>query len=427
MVDRNSTIIDEGNILSSSTVAAIMNQSPPPSTSAATGLVVTDKPQTQVFIPCRVCGDKASGYHYGVTSCEGCKGFFRRSIQKQIEYRCLRDGKCLVIRLNRNRCQYCRFKKCLAVGMSRDSVRYGRVPKRIKCLEEQMVATPTEQQTIEEKHQLAIYDIILGVSQAHHANCHLTEDKLKSLQKTPKDLCTVKLKVEDFEDSSLMSMILTTQRITMWETIATLMTPTIQQLVEFAKRVPGFTNLPQDDQLILIKTGYFEIWLVRIARMVNVNNTTVVFSDGSIVNRNQLDIVYSPELVQSLFDFSLAFNYLRLSDTEIGLFTSIVLLTPDRIGITDCKGVEEVQDKLIEALKLQLSRNHSTEPQLFANLLMKLPELRSIGAQHHQLIHYYRENWSHMKLPPLFSEIFDIPKNDDDGDDDTSNNEEEKS
>lgn len=32
----------------------------------------------------------------------------------------MRDGKCLVIRLNRNRCQYCRFKKCLAVGMSRD-------------------------------------------------------------------------------------------------------------------------------------------------------------------------------------------------------------------------------------------------------------------------------------------------------------------
>ncbi|KAK6011468.1 zinc finger, C4 type [Ostertagia ostertagi] len=71
-----------------------------------------------------------SGYHYGVTSCEGCKGFFRRSIQKRMEYRCLRDAACPIYKQNRNRCQACRFKKCITVGMSRDSVRFGRVPKR---------------------------------------------------------------------------------------------------------------------------------------------------------------------------------------------------------------------------------------------------------------------------------------------------------
>lgn len=27
---------------------------------------------------------------------------------------------CTIMRINRNRCQQCRFKKCLAVGMSRD-------------------------------------------------------------------------------------------------------------------------------------------------------------------------------------------------------------------------------------------------------------------------------------------------------------------
>jgi len=30
---------------------------------------------------CAVCHDYASGYHYGVWSCEGCKAFFKRSIQ----------------------------------------------------------------------------------------------------------------------------------------------------------------------------------------------------------------------------------------------------------------------------------------------------------------------------------------------------------
>ena len=73
---------------------------------------------------CKICGDRASGYHYGVASCEGCKGFFRRSIQKQMSYKCMKDGACVIILLNRNRCQHCRFKKCIMMGMSRECVRF---------------------------------------------------------------------------------------------------------------------------------------------------------------------------------------------------------------------------------------------------------------------------------------------------------------
>ena len=73
---------------------------------------------------CKICGDRASGYHYGVASCEGCKGFFRRSIQKQMSYKCMKDGACIILLLNRNRCQHCRFKKCVEMGMSRECVRF---------------------------------------------------------------------------------------------------------------------------------------------------------------------------------------------------------------------------------------------------------------------------------------------------------------
>ncbi|MED6286194.1 hypothetical protein CHARACLAT_003298, partial [Characodon lateralis] len=72
------------------------------------------------IIPCKICGDKSSGIHYGVITCEGCKGFFRRSQQSNAAYSCPRQKNCLIDRTSRNRCQHCRLQKCLAVGMSRD-------------------------------------------------------------------------------------------------------------------------------------------------------------------------------------------------------------------------------------------------------------------------------------------------------------------
>ncbi|KAK2173520.1 hypothetical protein NP493_870g02007 [Ridgeia piscesae] len=362
----------------------------------------------QTFAACKVCGDKASGYHYGVTSCEGCKGFFRRSIQKQIEYRCLRDGKCMVIRLNRNRCQYCRFKKCLAVGMSRDSVRYGRVPKRSRSLDEQRVSTTGETDPpMAESQQLAIYDIILAVSQAHQTNC-VTAEKLRTLTRVPKSLA---MKTETQGQGAGLSQVMAdTDRCYMFQNLASLVTPSIQSVVEFAKRVPGFHDLSQDDQLILIKSGFFEIWLTRMTHMFDHSDLTVTFDDGSIVQKKQLDLVYSSNLMDIVFSFAHTFSQLLLNDTEIGLFTAIVLVTADRVGLSETKAVEAIQDSLIEALKLQLSRNHSMETTLFAGLLTKLPELRTIGAKHNELIDWFRQHWLQLKLPPLYAEIYDIPK-----------------
>ncbi|KAI1701347.1 zinc finger, c4 type (two domains) domain-containing protein [Ditylenchus destructor] len=73
---------------------------------------------------CQICGDKASGNHYGVLSCEGCKGFFRRSIQLKLQYKCGNDtGACVVNRATRNKCQACRFDKCLTAGMRREHIK----------------------------------------------------------------------------------------------------------------------------------------------------------------------------------------------------------------------------------------------------------------------------------------------------------------
>ncbi|KAK1127757.1 Nuclear receptor sub 2 group E member 1 [Melipona bicolor] len=69
---------------------------------------------------CKVCGDKASGKHYGVPSCDGCRGFFKRSIRRNLDYVCKENGRCIVDVSRRNQCQACRFTKCLQVNMKRD-------------------------------------------------------------------------------------------------------------------------------------------------------------------------------------------------------------------------------------------------------------------------------------------------------------------
>ncbi|XP_076469679.1 orphan steroid hormone receptor 2-like [Babylonia areolata] len=106
---------------------------------------VTQKQQfDNKYEPCVVCGDRASGRHYGAISCEGCKGFFKRSIRKQLGYACRGTRDCPVTKLHRNRCQYCRLQKCLAVGMRSESVQQERRPQDHKEKPPATVATSTQ-------------------------------------------------------------------------------------------------------------------------------------------------------------------------------------------------------------------------------------------------------------------------------------------
>lgn len=92
-------------------------------------------PLSQIFL--------VSGRHYGAVSCEGCKGFFKRSIRKNLVYTCRSSGDCAINKVHRNRCQYCRLQRCIALGMKQDCkrpntsqkplrIRYLRFPS-IKC------------------------------------------------------------------------------------------------------------------------------------------------------------------------------------------------------------------------------------------------------------------------------------------------------
>lgn len=73
-------------------------------------------------IPCKVCRDHSSGKHYGIFACDGCAGFFKRSIRRNRQYVCKAKSKggCMVDKTHRNQCRACRLAKCIQAGMNKD-------------------------------------------------------------------------------------------------------------------------------------------------------------------------------------------------------------------------------------------------------------------------------------------------------------------
>lgn len=95
--------------------------SPSTSTSSEPNEQNTDNQPTA----CVICGDKATGNHYGVTSCEGCKGFFKRTVQNKKVYTCRNLSKdCPIDKRHRNRCQFCRYQKCINAGMLKEGTKF---------------------------------------------------------------------------------------------------------------------------------------------------------------------------------------------------------------------------------------------------------------------------------------------------------------
>ncbi|XP_063411109.1 ecdysone-inducible protein E75-like [Mytilus trossulus] len=336
---------------------------------------------------CRVCGDKASGFHYGVHACEGCKGFFRRSIQQKIQYRpCLKNQQCNIMRVNRNRCQYCRLKKCIAVGMSRDAVRFGRVPKKEKArIIEQMHRVNCQTQ-VNQLHTLLQNpdDLIQAVILAHRQTNTIPPQNVQTMREAA--LCN-----NDFLNvPSHMACPLNAQlardpndNSQEWEDFYDFYTPAIISVVNFAKSVPGFCILNQDDQVTLLKAATFEVLLVRHACLFDTDNGTMMFTCGKLFKRPPPDSTNSAGfLLDSMFDFAERFNMLKLAEEEIALFSAIVLLSPDRPGLRNVEQIEKLQNKLTESLQTVINTNHKEDTTLFAKLLMKTTDLRTLNTLH---------------------------------------------
>ncbi|KAL4634734.1 semaphorin-6B-like [Arapaima gigas] len=480
-------------------------------------------------IPCKICGDKSSGIHYGVITCEGCKGFFRRSQQNNAMYSCSRQRNCLIDRTNRNRCQHCRLQKCLALGMSRDAVKFGRMSKKQR---DSLYAEVQKHQQSQEHAGGGSQDEAGedgGLNRAYSRGSSSTLSDLDDITTLPDgllfdlpltpegpgDYCTLELlggsggsssssqsspeqSGPDFAEGShikheyqllhepslfahpLLSSLpegcsmLETERITqnvvkshletcqysteelkrltwtlytpeetrtfqnksaeaMWQKCAMHITNAIQYVVEFAKRITGFMDLCQNDQIILLKAGCLDVLLIRMCRAYNPLNNTLLF-DGKYAAPQLFKALGCDDLVSAVYELARSLCRLQLTEEEMALFSTTVLLSPgtsgnsspafhksgwqdaetpfsrflpDRPWLTDTQQVHKLQERVYLALQHCLHKGGATEEKL-AKMLSKLPMMKSISNLHIDKLEFFRlvHPETAYTFPPLYKEVF---------------------
>ncbi|CAJ1084128.1 retinoic acid receptor beta-like [Xyrichtys novacula] len=311
-------------------------------------------PPPRVYKPCFVCQDKSSGYHYGVSACEGCKGFFRRSIQKNMVYTCHRDKNCIINKVTRNRCQYCRLQKCFGVGMSKESVRNDRNKKKKE--------NPKPELTESYELTAELESIIEKIRKAH--------------QETFPSLCQLGKYTTNSSADHRVRL-----DLGLWDKFSELATKCIIKIVEFAKRVPGFTGLTIADQITLLKAACLDILILRICTRYTPDQDTMTFSDGLTLNRTQMHNAGFGPLTDLVFTFANQLLPIEMDDTETGLLSAICLISGDRQDLEEPSKVDQLQEPLLEALKIYVRKRRPSKPHMFPKTLMKITDLRSISAK----------------------------------------------
>ncbi|XP_043273386.1 retinoic acid receptor RXR-alpha-B isoform X2 [Venturia canescens] len=297
---------------------------------------------------CSICGDRASGKHYGVYSCEGCKGFFKRTVRKDLSYACREEKSCIIDKRQRNRCQYCRYQKCLAMGMKREAVQ-----------EERQRTKERDQSEVESTSSLHADMPVERILEAEkRVECKL--EHLGNYENAVTNICSATNK----------------QLFT---------------LVEWAKHIPHFTSLPLEDQAMLLRAGWNELLIAAFSHRSVECIDGIVLPTGITVHRASaqqagvgaiFDRVLS-ELVAKMRD-------MEMDKTELGCLRSIILFNPEVRGLKSAQEVELLREKVYAALEEYTRIARPDEPGRFAKLLLRLPSLRSIGLKCLEHLFFFR-------------------------------------
>uniref|UniRef100_A0A3B3UYI6 Estrogen receptor n=1 Tax=Poecilia latipinna TaxID=48699 RepID=A0A3B3UYI6_9TELE len=333
---------------------------------------------------CAVCSDYASGYHYGVWSCEGCKAFFKRSIQGHNDYMCPATNQCTIDRNRRKSCQACRLRKCYEVGMMKGGVRKdrGRVLQRDK----RQTGVGHREKTgkgLEHKeaphHDKRRRSSALGGARSSVTSLPSDQVLLLLQGAEPPILCSRQKLSRPYTEVTMMTL------------LTSMADKELVHMIAWAKKLPGFLQLSLHDQVLLLESSWLEVLMIGLIwRSIHCPGK-LIFAQDLILDRNEGDCV---EGMAEIFDMLLAtasrFRMLKLQPEEFVCLKAIILLNSGAFSfctgtmepLHDSAAVQSILDTITDALIHHISQSgYSAQQQARrqAQLLLLLSHIRHMS------------------------------------------------
>ncbi|CAF1225096.1 unnamed protein product [Adineta ricciae] len=362
-------------------------------------------------IPCAVCHHASSGIHFGATTCEGCKGFFRRTMRERIppRYKCAENNTCVIGYLTRNSCRACRFEKCLRAGMSMEGSRIGRQSNLFKHkmveLQRQGLIRSQLQQVI------ALNSVNYQLSSSNRTQP--SNSKRKPTINSGNDNDDLSPYVESamvlhFEDklethvlqqisnleyaytTYLKELPFCSNDITdLWHTCLSQINEYTKRVGDFALTIPEFSSLNSDDRTLLIHSSTHSVIILCLCLQSSRFRTLT-----NDLNWNYLNIsINSPcgqylqqmfpflfDLEQFTYSFEKELQLLELDDRENALFLALLLVSIANSKFIEIDKLEKIQENIFCILYDYMSAKRGVNSNDYFILTVQIPFIHRINS-----------------------------------------------
>ncbi|XP_076174116.1 nuclear receptor subfamily 2 group E member 1 isoform X3 [Ptiloglossa arizonensis] len=348
-------------------------------------------------IACNVCGDRSSGKHYGIYSCDGCSGFFKRSIHNRRDYICKGQddmkGRCPIDKTHRNHCRACRLAKCFAANMNKDAVQHERGPRK-----------PKPHSMLSCKQSPIVHNDRLRSCSSYVLSSH--RRRLRCDQRFapyPRSVGLVGQKLpEDSQSPVPLAMSHSPSTTTIYSappTVALAPQPPLLQIltsaekyqettarllfmaVKWVRSLPPFLALSKNDQLLLLERSWTQLFLLHLAQWFISWNITGLLEDEQIQARLAEDEATTNQDLITIQSIICRFRQLAPDVGECGCMKAVALFTPETEGLQAIESIRMLQDQAQCILGDYTASRYQQQPGRSGTLMYLVGYLKSVASK----------------------------------------------